>query len=53
MRVVNNDGRDELYTGVIKFIIAGGNYLIYTEISTFTIPVYEVGFVQVWDSEKE
>ena len=53
MRVVNSDGRDELYTNVIKYIVTKGNHLIYTDISTFTIPVNEVEFVQAWDEASE
>lgn len=53
IRVVNSDGRDELYTKVMKYIVTKTNHLIYTDISTFTIPAYEVEFVQAWDEESE
>ena len=53
IRVVNSDGRDELYTKVIKYIVTKSNHLIYTDLSTFTIPAYEVEFVQAWDEESE
>jgi len=53
MRVVNEDGRDELYVNVLKFIDTGTQYLIYTDLSTFAIPVDEVGFLQAWDEASE
>lgn len=53
IRLVNSDGRDELYINVIKYIVTKSNHLIYTDISTFTIPVYEVEFVQAWDEASE
>jgi len=53
LRVVNSDGRDELYTNVIKYIVTQGKHMIYTDISTFIIPVYEVEFVQAWDAGVE
>jgi len=53
IRVVNSDGRDEVYTKVMKFITTKTTHLIYTDISTFTIPTYEVEFVQAWDEESE
>jgi len=53
IRVVNSDGRDELYTKVIKYIVTKSSHLIYTDLSTFTIPAYEVEFVQAWDEESE
>jgi len=53
IRVVNSDGRDELYTNVIKYIVSGTKHLIYTDISTFTIPSHEVEFVQAWDEGSE
>lgn len=53
IRVVNSDGRDELYTNVIKYIVTSGKHLIYTDISTYTIPTFEVEFVQAWDEASE
>ena len=53
VRVVHNDGRDELYTEVIKFINTSSVYLIYTELGTFVISASEVGFTQAWDEGSE
>jgi|LWDU01.1.fsa_nt_gi hypothetical protein len=53
IRVVNKDGIDEFYKDVLKMIKAGDNFMIYTKISTFSIPSDEVLFMQAWDEASE
>jgi hypothetical protein len=50
IRVLHKDGIDELYKRVVKFLCVGEVYMVYTEVSTFTIPLEDVGFMQIWES---
>ena len=49
IRILHEDGIDELYQGVVKILFADNVYYVYTQISTFTIPGEVVKFIQVWE----
>lgn len=50
IRIFHNDGIDELYQRVVKFLFSDNTYYVYTEISTFTIPAEDVSFMQIWEN---
>jgi len=51
VRVLHDDGRDEVYNDVVKVCSARNTVLIYTKEQTFSIFADEILFMQTWVGE--
>ena len=52
IRILDVDGKDEVYSDVLKYTYVGDYLYIYTSMMTFREYVEDVVFFQVWTEEE-
>jgi hypothetical protein len=53
LRVIDSEGKDEVYKSVKKFTLAGDKLFIYTTTFTFNLPADTILHFQAWEETNE